>query len=98
MKQTHIYKIDLTRINGNGEFQCPRCGTTISPEDDTEGTYTIVEPKVNSQGLEEVIIRCNRCASHIHLTGFSLLQQTVEANNERHESRKKNSVVYVAHI
>jgi hypothetical protein len=97
MKQTHVYKINLTQINGDGTFQCPKCGTTISPDDTTEDTYTIIEPKVNSQGLEEVIIQCNRCESHIHLTGFSLLQPPKEPAEEL-EDQKKNDVIYVAHI
>ena len=95
MKQTHVYKIDLIQINGNGEFQCPRCGNFISPDDTTEKTYTIVEPKVNSQGLEELIIRCNRCTSYIHLTGFSLLKQT---ETEKAANNKNNSRVYISHI
>jgi len=75
VKQEHAYKLDLTRIDGNGDFPCPKCGNTISPDDNTEETYTILEPKVNSHGLQVLVIRCNRCSSHIHLTGFSLLQE-----------------------
>ena len=29
--------------------------------------------KVNSHGLEELVISCKKCECHIHLTGFSLL-------------------------
>jgi len=75
MKQVHVYTIDLTEVGGNGDFSCPRCGTTISPEDVTEKAYCILEPKVSSQGLEELVIRCNTCESQIRLTGFSLLQK-----------------------
>ena len=74
-KQIHAYTIDLTKIDGSGEFSCPRCGTAISPDDDTKETYSILEPKVDSNGLEELLIRCNTCESKIHLTGFSLLQK-----------------------
>jgi len=59
MKQIHRYRLDLSKIDGNGEFVCPRCGTMISPDDDTEEAYSILEPKVNSQGLEELVIHCN---------------------------------------
>ena len=72
-KPTH--RIDLTKINGNGEISCPQCGTIISPEDCTEEKYSILEPKVNKKGLEEVEILCNSCGSHIQLTGFSILQE-----------------------
>jgi hypothetical protein len=74
MKRIHVYKLDLTKIDGNGDFSCPRCGRTISPDDNTEEAYSILETKVSSHGLEELVIRCNTCSSHIHLTGFSLLQ------------------------
>ena len=73
MKQTH--RVDLTKIDGNGDFSCPQCGIVISPDDSTEEKYSVLEPKVNRNGLEEVVILCNSCGSHIHLTGFSLLQE-----------------------
>jgi predicted RNA-binding Zn-ribbon protein involved in translation (DUF1610 family) len=74
MKQIHVYRLDLTKIDGSGEFSCPQCGNVISPDDDTEKAYSIVETKASKQGLEEVVICCNRCTSQIHLSGFSLLQ------------------------
>ncbi len=73
MNQT--YRVDLTKIDGNGDISCPECGIAISPEDSTEEKYSIVEPKVNNDGLEEVEILCNSCGSHILLTGFSFLQE-----------------------
>ena len=75
MKQTYAHSVDLTEIGGRGDVLCPRCGTVISPDDFTEETYSIVEPKVNSHGLEEIVIRCNTCSSQIHLNGFSLLEK-----------------------
>ena len=75
MKQTHEFKIDLTLIDGDGDFSCPKCGTKISPDDESEKVYSILEPRVNTNGLEEVVIRCNRCCSQIQLTGFSSLQK-----------------------
>lgn len=74
MKRIHVYKLDLTKIDGNGDFSCPECGRAISPDDNTEEVYSILETKTSSHGLEELVIRCNTCSSHIHLTGFSLLQ------------------------
>jgi hypothetical protein len=69
------FTLDLAKIEGNGDFSCPKCGTAISPDDDTEGTYSIVEPRVNGHSLKELVIQCNRCASKLHLTGFSLLDK-----------------------
>jgi len=99
IKQTHAYKIDLTEIEGNGDFSCPRCGNNISPDDDSEDGYSILEPKVNSQGLEELVICCNNCFSHIHLIGFSFLQKMLETTEEKLEVRKKtDTFCYIAHI
>jgi predicted RNA-binding Zn-ribbon protein involved in translation (DUF1610 family) len=75
MKQINAFTLDLTKMKGNGDFPCPHCGTLISPDDCSEETYSILEPKVDEQGLEELIIRCNKCASQLHLTGFSMLQK-----------------------
>ena len=75
MKQAQAYVLDLTKIEGNGDLSCPKCGTTISPDDETEEVYSIQKSKLKGQILEEIVIRCNRCASQIHLTGFPLLQK-----------------------
>jgi hypothetical protein len=75
MKQLQIHVLDLTRVDGSGEFACPHCGANISPNDVTDKTYSIMEAKVKNGSLEEVEIRCNKCASHICLTGFSMLQR-----------------------
>jgi hypothetical protein len=75
MKQIQVYVLDLTKMHGSGDFFCPRCRNAISPEDTTGRTYSILEAKVSNQGLEEIMIRCNKCESELHLTGFSLLQK-----------------------
>jgi predicted RNA-binding Zn-ribbon protein involved in translation (DUF1610 family) len=41
-KSQQIYKVDLTKIEGNGDFPCPKCGAIISPDDESEEVYTIV--------------------------------------------------------
>jgi hypothetical protein len=97
LKHIHVHKIDLTEIEGNGDFACPRCGTKISPDDQTEGVYSILGSKVNSNGLEEVVIRCNKCSTHIHLTGFSFLQE-IETGEEPNERVKKDQVCYFYHV
>jgi hypothetical protein len=75
MEQTQAYKLDLTKICGKGEFPCPRCKSIISPDEPSEETYSILEPKVDDHGLEEIVICCNKCKSQIHLIGFSLLEE-----------------------
>jgi len=69
MKRPLAYKVDLTKIKGDGAFSCPKCAVTISPDDETENVYTIVETKFNGESLEELIIQC-KCGSEIHLVGF----------------------------
>jgi len=75
MKKTSVkkeveYTVDLTRIDGDGAFPCPKCGSMISPDDETENSYHIVETRVNKDELEELILTCNTCGSTIRLTGF----------------------------
>jgi len=78
MKQTHAYNLDLTKIEGEGDITCPKCGTSMSPDDCSEKTYVILQTKFGQFGLEELVIRCCNCTSQIHLTGFSLLRELAE--------------------
>jgi DNA-directed RNA polymerase subunit RPC12/RpoP len=70
VKQPLIYQVDLTTIHGEGDFPCPNCGVVISPEDETENVYRILETKVKGKTLEELVIQCNKCGSKIRLVGF----------------------------
>jgi predicted RNA-binding Zn-ribbon protein involved in translation (DUF1610 family) len=64
------YTIDLTQIDGEGSFPCPKCGTVISPEDESEEVYKIVDTKITNDELVELVIMCGECGSNIKLTGF----------------------------
>jgi len=70
VKQPLAYEVDLTKIKGEGDFPCPNCGVIISPEDETEDVYRILETKVRGESLEELVILCNKCGSKIRLVGF----------------------------
>ena len=72
-KPMPINELDLTKIEGDGDFPCPNCGVKISPEDETEEVYTIIEEKVRNDVLEELVIQCNTCKTQIRLTGFPAL-------------------------
>ena len=74
-KKSVSYTIDLTKIDGDGSFPCPKCGTVISPEDETAEIYKIVHTKIINDELIELIVMCGNCGSNIKLTGF---QQTIE--------------------
>ncbi len=64
------YTIDLTKIEGDGSFPCPKCGAVISPEDESEEAYKIINTKVYNAQLVELIVTCVSCGSTIVLTGF----------------------------
>ncbi len=68
--------LDLTTIEGEGSFPCPTCGTMISPDDESEEIYKIVDTKVVGTELAELVIQCGTCSTVIRVTGF---QQTLEA-------------------
>jgi len=87
-----MYVLDLTKIDGSGSFSCPRCGTAISPDDCTKEAYSILEAKVSNQSLEELVIRCNKCTSEVHLTGFSLLQKLSDIKSVKRENEKRRNV------
>jgi predicted RNA-binding Zn-ribbon protein involved in translation (DUF1610 family) len=73
-KQMLVTELDLTKIDGIGDFPCPTCGVTISPEDESENVYVVLEEKVTDDVLEEMVIQCNKCSCRIRLTGFSALE------------------------
>ena len=72
-KTMPINELDLTKIEGDGDFPCPNCGVKISPEDETEDVYTIIKEKVRNNILDELVIQCNACSAQIRLTGFPAL-------------------------
>ena len=67
-KETFL--VDLAQLDGDGSFKCPKCGVSISPEDESENNYQIVDTKVKNDELVELIITCGKCDSTIRLTGF----------------------------
>ena len=66
--------INLAQIDGDGSFPCPKCGTIISPEDETEKVYKIVDTKIVNDELVELVIVCENCRTQVKLIGF---QQTI---------------------
>ncbi len=76
MKQSHraIFQVDITQIEGDGDFPCPKCGAIISPDDESETVYQIIDTKIKEEILEELVILCNKCGSKIRLIGFLQLE------------------------
>jgi len=75
MKQQQIFQVDLTKIDGDGDFPCPSCGQIISPDDESGVTYEIVDVKMENDQLDKLVIVCSKCSSLIHITGFASLNQ-----------------------
>jgi DNA-directed RNA polymerase subunit RPC12/RpoP len=73
MQKIKPYTIDLTKAKGKGNVKCPKCGVEISPDDTSEDAYTILEPVVDRDRLERVVLQCNRCGSRIDLVGFDAI-------------------------
>ena len=67
-----VYQMNLAELQGEGDFLCPSCGVVISPEDETEDVYIIIDTKVSGEDLEELVIQCNHCKSKIRLVGFNI--------------------------
>ncbi len=71
-----LQTLDLSTVEGDGSFACPKCGTMISPDDESEEVYKILDTKVVGNELAELVISCGTCGTVIKLTGF---QQAMEA-------------------
>jgi len=69
-KKIQKFTIDITKIDGDGAFPCPKCGTTISPDDEEEENYRVVDAKVKNDDLEKLKIMCKGCGIEITMTGF----------------------------
>lgn len=90
-----IYKVDLARIDGEGDFPCPKCGAQISPDDETENVYTIMENIVGEDDcLESVVLRCNKCDSTLSLEGFAALSEESSSGIEISESLPESKPNY----
>jgi len=83
MKQVSAFTIDLSKIEGDGAFPCPSCGTLISPDDESENTYEIVDVKTKEDSLIETLsIHCKKCGSTIRLEGFELLDELSDLDDQ----------------
>jgi hypothetical protein len=69
-KKASVYKVDLAILEGDGSFDCPKCKATISPDDESEDNYEILDTKVVNDELVELVISCAKCGSTVKVTGF----------------------------
>jgi hypothetical protein len=65
------HTINLANVNSeDGSFACPRCGVSISPDDESEDNYEIMDTKVVDGELAELDIACGKCGCLVKVTGF----------------------------
>ena len=69
-KKDPEFEINLACAESDGSFSCPKCGMPISPDDETEENYQILDTNVINDELAELDISCGKCGSIIKLTGF----------------------------
>jgi len=82
MGQMSALKVNLNSIEGDGEFPCPSCGVMISPDDDSEKAYKIIDIETFKDGsLKTLTIVCRKCRSTIILEGFELLNNLENKGN-----------------
>jgi len=68
------FRINLNNIEGSGDFPCPSCGVIISPDDDSEKTYRIIDIETHNDGsLKTLSLLCKKCNATIILEGFEAL-------------------------
>jgi len=74
VKQVSAFRINLNDIEGSGDFPCPSCGVIISPDDESEKTYKIIDIETFKDGsLKTLTLLCNECHATIILEGFEAL-------------------------
>jgi hypothetical protein len=73
-KQRIVFEIDLSKIEGEGEFMCPECKEILSPEDPIDATFLVLDFVTSKDDvIEEALIECKKCKSMIRLHGFEML-------------------------
>jgi hypothetical protein len=65
------HTINLATVESeDGSFPCPKCSTPISPDDENEESYEIMDTKIVDNELAELDIACGKCGCLIKITGF----------------------------
>ena len=89
------FTVDLTKIKGGGEFQCPSCDNLISPDDESEETYTIIETVMGDEDyLERMVIQCSTCNNIINLEGFDAFSEEGDVGIEVSEALPESKTGY----
>jgi len=57
--------IGLSDLDDTASFHCPNCGSRISPDDETEDVYSIID-HISDGNLQAVMISC-QCSQQVVL-------------------------------
>ncbi len=92
------FRVDIAKMAGGADIQCPRCNNLISPDDQSEEAYSIVDTILGEEDeLIKVVIRCNRCDSIISLEGFEALSGNEETNIQISDAHVESEPSYRSH-
>jgi phage FluMu protein Com len=92
------FRVDIVKMAGGADIQCPRCKNLISPDDQSEEAYSIVDTILGEEDeLIKVVIRCNRCDSIISLEGFEALSGNEETNIQISDAHVESEPSYRSH-
>jgi len=69
-KKPEYFEIKASELQGSGDFNCPKCGTAISPEDKGEKKYRVTGTRTYRDVLASMTIGCN-CGSQTKIKGLS---------------------------
>lgn len=65
------YTISLLDVTDkDGVLPCPQCGAPLSPNDESEDNYEIVDTEVKENELISMTLKCKKCKDEIKLVGF----------------------------
>ncbi len=73
-KRAKMQTLDTNSIEDDGSFQCPNCGNRISPDDESEETYKLLDTKVVGDELAELVVSCGTCGTVIKVVGIQALE------------------------
>ncbi len=68
----NTFNVNLSEIEGVGDFPCPKCSTVFSPDDLTKDVYTILSLQENDNQSASMVIQCNKCKNIININGLAV--------------------------
>lgn len=86
-----LQTINLKIADKEGNFPCPNCGSVISPDDESEKVYSVLDTTLDDEGnLDQMVIRCKVCKKKFTLEGFDILFEEESSRVELIEDASKS--------